>query len=205
MPTTTIESVKKPLSTLISAFKTQKTPVFGGISPQDAKLIYDQMRSETFAKKNLWRVTVTSSLASVNVPAERFNLFATEVDYSVFTIQADKVKIGGMTVDLVDSAEPIELRITTLDDQSGTLKRWFRAHFEAVTANDGTVNEPAKYAIGIKVSHGFINPDEEPEDGRFEINGYFRPQSLDLSLSRREDALEEISMTFSQLDTFMRP
>ena len=31
------------------------------------------------------------------------------------------------------------------------------------------------------------------------------PASYEVGLSRREDALEEIQMTFTQLDTFMRP
>lgn len=180
------------------------TPVFGGISAQEAKQIYDQMRAETFGKKNIWRVTISSDLESgtYDMP-ERFNLFATDVEYSPFMLQGDKAKIGSVAIDFIDSAEAIELRITTLDDQKGTLKRWFEKHFRAAASLDGTVLEPGNYAVKITVAHGFINPDEEPN--HFEIKGYFRPQSLDVSLSRREDALEEVSMTFSQLDTFMRP
>lgn len=185
-------------------FWSTATPVFGGISPKDARQIYDQMRAETLGKKNLWRIDVSSDLddGAYDMP-ERFNLFALDVEFSAFTIQGDKVKIGAAAIDFVDSGEPLEVRITTLDDSKGTLKRWFEKHYRSATADDGTVMEPGRYAVKLCIAHGWINPEDEPN--HFEVKGYFRPQSIDLSLSRREDALEELSMTFSQLDTFMRP
>ena len=180
------------------------TPLLGGISAREAKRIYDQVRGERLAKKNLWLLEVTSALnnGSMNMP-DRFNLFATEVEYSPFIIAGDKRRVGGAVVDAVQGAEPIELRMTTLDDQAGSLKMWFEHHAAAVAAKDGTVGVPANYAIRIKLVHSFITP--ESNRGGYQSSGLFRPVNLDASLSRREDGLQEVQMTFSQLDTFMRP
>lgn len=181
-----------------------ETPLFGGISPMDARKIYEQCRAETYSKKNLWLLEVTSNLGggSFNM-SERFNLFATDVEYAPFNVVGDKVKIGSSTVDLVESSEPVELRITTMDDDLGTIKRWYLTHANACTARDGTVAEPGKYAIRFKIVHSFINTDNRSD--WYETIGYFRPSGMDLSLSRREDNVEEIQMTFTQLDTFIRP
>ena len=96
-----------------------------------------------------------------------------------------------------------ELRLTTIDDQQGTLKRWFAAHHGAAAPRDGTVGVPDSYAITIKVVHAFIT--RGSNRGGYEDIGMFRPANMALSLSRREDGLEEVQMSFSQLDTFMRP
>lgn len=180
------------------------TPLLGGISAREAKRIYDQVRGERLAKKNLWLLEVTSALnnGSMNMP-DRFNLFATEVEYAPFIVAGDKHRVGGAVIDAVQGAEPIELRMTTLDDQAGSLKMWFEHHAAAVAAKDGTVGVPANYAIRIKLVHSFITP--ESNRGGYQSIGLFRPISLDVSLSRREDGLQELAMAFSQLDTFMRP
>ncbi len=150
------------------------TPLLGGISPREAKRIYDQVRGERLAKKNLWLLEVTSALnnGGMNMP-DRFNLFATEVEYSPFIIAGDKRRVGGAVADAVQGAEPIELRMTTLDDQAGSLKMWFEHHAAAVAARDGTVGVPANYAIRIKLVHSFITP--ESNRGGYQSIGLFRP------------------------------
>ncbi|MOA49877.1 hypothetical protein D3C78_1728180 [compost metagenome] len=100
----------------------------------------------------------------------------------------------------MQSSEAVELRITTLDDRAGSLKRWFENHAAAVAARDGTVGVPANYAITFTIQHAFVG-----DAKGFEGKGLYRPVSYEVGLSRREDALEEIQMTFTQLDTFMRP
>jgi hypothetical protein len=180
------------------------TPLLGGISPAEAKRIYGQVRDERHAKKNLWLLEVTSRLGGgiMNMP-DRFNLFATEVEYSPFIIAGDKRRVGGAVIDAPQGVEPVEMRLTTLDDQGGSLKTWFEHHAAAVAARDGTVGMPADYAIRIKVVHSFIT--QESNRGGYENIGLFRPVNLDVSLSRREDGLQELLMAFTQLDTFMLP
>lgn len=178
------------------------TPLLGGISPTEAKRIYDELRSNTLAKKNLWLIEVSSALLGSN-ESQRFNLFATELEYAPFIIEGDKKRVGGAVVDVVQGAGPVELRLTTMDDSSGSIKKWFADHHNAVAARDGTVGTPAQYAIKLRVVHSFITTGSN--QGGYEDVGLFRPANLDVSLSRREDGLQEVQMTFSQLDTFMRP
>lgn len=176
------------------------TPLFGGITPTEARRIYEEMRGQSLAKKNLWLLEVSSPLQGDQA---RFNLFATDVEYAPFIVTGEKRRIGGALTDAVQGGEAVELRLTTMDDQAGTLKRWFAAHYGAVSAQDGTVGVPASYAIKIKLVHAFITA-ESNRSGYQDI-GLYRPANLDVSLSRREDGLEELQMTFSQLDTFMSP
>ncbi len=177
------------------------TPLFGGISPNEAKRIYDDMRGQRLSKKNLWLIEVSSKLQGD--ASQRFNLFATDIEYAPCTIVSEKRKVGGAVVDSVQGSEPVELRMTTLDDQSGSLKKWFVAHHHAAASHDGTVGVPAHYAIRIRIVHAFITASSNRAG--YENVGLFRPASIELGLSRRENGLQEVQMTFSQIDTFMRP
>ena len=175
------------------------TPLFGGISPTEARRIYEELRGQKLAKKNLWLIEVDSSRDGDK--SQQFNMFATDLEYAPLTITGEKHRIGAASVDAVRSAEPIELRLTTMDDHSGFVKRWFEAHCAAVAAPDGTVGVPGDYAVRIKVVHAFIT--KGSNKGGYENIGLFRPANMELSLSRREDGLQEVQLTFTQMDTFM--
>jgi hypothetical protein len=179
------------------------TPLFGGITPAEAKRKHDEIMATRFAKKNLFLIEVSSSLFGNGWNFDRFNLFATDVTYAPITISGEKRRIGSAAVDIVNSSDPIEMRITTKDDQAGTIRRWFAAHSAKVAGTDGTVGVPAEYAIKIKIVHAFIT--RESNRGGYEDIGLFRPANIEVDLSRRDDNLEEIQMSFTQLDTFMRP
>lgn len=178
------------------------TPLYGGISPREAKQIYDELRNNRYARKNLYLLEVSSKLASLPGDVSgRFNMFAVDLDYAPYTITGEKKKIGAAHVDITNSADPVELRMTTMDDQDGFIKQWFAAHCAAAAAQDGTVGVPDKYAISIRIVHGFIT--EGSNQGGYEDVGDFRPANMDISLSRRDQALSELQLTFVQLDTFM--
>lgn len=177
------------------------TPLFGGISPAEARTIYQEMRSASFCRKNLWLIEVSSWL--MDDVSSRFNMFAIDLDYSPLTISGEKRKIGAAHIDTVNSADPIELRITTMDDTDGFIKEWFRVHCAATAAPDGTVGLPYEYAIKIKIVHGFIT--QGSNFGGYQDLGRFRCGNMDVSMSRREDGLQELPLSFIQLDTFMTP
>lgn len=178
------------------------TPLFGGITPTEARQIYQTMRDVRLSKKNLFLIEVSSALMGDWI-SQWFNLFATELDYAPLIISGDKRKVGGAVLDSVQSSEPVELRITTMDDQFGTIKRWYEQHHATTVARDGTVGTPSQYAIQFKIVHSFITRASTPY-GAYESIGWFRPSNLEISLSRRDDAMQEIQMTFSQLDTFIK-
>jgi hypothetical protein len=174
------------------------TPLYGGITPKEAKAIHQETIGTRRSKKNLFLVRVSSPLMG-DVSSE-FNLFCTDIEHGPVTITGDKHKVGTAVVDGVSGTEVDEIRMTTLDDQRGTIRNWFEQHSAAAASVDGTVGVPAEYAITIEILHSFVT-----DLGGFKTKGLFRPVSYEISLSRRDDALEEVQMTFTQLDTFMRP
>ena len=149
-------------------------------------------------------IEVTSNLnyGEQNLP-QLFNLFATEVSYSPCIMTGEAVRIGGANYDAVRGHEPSELFVTAYDDAQGTIKKWFAAHHHAASATDGTIAEPATYAIKIRIIHAAIT--DGTARNAFKVSGYFRPNNIECSLSRSDDGMEEVQMTFTQLDTFMRP
>ncbi|MGZ8220096.1 MAG: hypothetical protein ACXWT0_00460 [Methylobacter sp.] len=177
------------------------TPLFGGLSPSEAREIFNEMRGTKYCRKNLWLIEVSS--AAFGDASGRFNLFATDLEYAPFTITGEKHKVGAAHVDSVTSADPVELRLTTYDDDSGFIKYWFKTHCQVAVNGDGTVGVPADYAIKIKIVHGFVTQDSNL--GGYEDIGLFRPGNIDLNLSRKEDSLQELSLSFVQLDTFIEP
>lgn len=203
----------------------KKIPLWGGITPVEAAEIYDDMQSfqNKFAKKNLFLVQVKSKYDDKNststVISKIFNMFVTELDYAPFTLIGEKRKVGSASIDSVQASEPVTLRITTIDDINGTIKKWFFSHVSAAANADGTVGVPDDYAIEFKIYHSVISETQATdkkmmtykkdgtEDGwiypSYRDIGLFRPANLEFNLSRREDGLQEIQMTFEQLDTFM--
>jgi len=179
------------------------TPMFGGVSPLEALEIYHKMRGNVWCKKNLWILEIDSKLTGDN--SEKFNMFAYNLEFSPVTITGEKKQIGAAHVDLVNSADPIELTITTMDNEDGYIKLWFEKHGAACASSDGTVGLPADYAIKIRVIHGFIKKasDKDGNTAGYKSEGWYRVGNMSLSLSRSEQALSEITMTFVQLDTFM--
>lgn len=178
--------------------------IMGGVTPAEAKKIFDDVHGQVYARKNLWMIEVTSNLnyGEQNLP-QLFNLFATEVSYSPCIMTGEAVKIGGANYDAVRGHEPSELSVTAYDDAQGTIKKWFAAHHHAASATDGTIAEPATYAIKIRIIHAAIT--DGTARNAFKVSGYFRPNNIECSLSRSDDGMEEVQMTFTQLDTFMRP
>jgi hypothetical protein len=174
------------------------TQLYGGITPKEAKRIHQEAIGTRRGKKNLFLVRITSPL--MGDFSDDFNLFCTDIEHGPVTITGDKHKIGTAVVDGVSGTEVDEIRMTTLDDQRGTIRNWFEQHSAAAASVDGTVGVPAEYAITIEILHSFVT-----DLGGFKTKGLFRPVSYEISLSRRDDALEEVQMTFTQLDTFMRP
>ena len=172
--------------------------LYGGITPTEAKRIFQEAVDAKRAKKNLFLLTVQSALAGDF--SHEFNLFCTDIERGPSEVSGGKVRAGSAQLDTLTQAEPVVLRITTMDDRAGTLKRWFEAHIAAVAAQDGTFGVPADYSIVFTVQHAFVG-----DVGGFTGRVLCRAQSYEVSLSRREDALEELQMTFTQLDTFMSP
>lgn len=173
-------------------------PLFGGVTLKRAKEIHREAVATPWARKNLFHVTVDSPIAIGNGATNIFNLFCIGADYSPITLTGTKHAIGTSVVDVLKATESIDLRLTTLDDTAGTLKSWFTNLARLAAPSDGTVNVPADFATRFTIRHAFI----DGERG-FPDRALFRPGALETSLSRTDQGMQELTMTFVQLDTFM--
>lgn len=129
-----------------------------------------------------------------------FNLFATSVSYTPNTMTGERVHFGAASMDKLTGTEPVELQITTMDDEVGTLKRWFDGKFAQAAHSDGTFGLPYEYCVNITIYHAVPQADERA----YQFNATFRPQNIQHELARAEQAMQEIQMTFSQFDTFIK-
>lgn len=189
-------------------FLSTPSRVFGGITPLAAKQMHAKIAGTSYALKNLFFIEVQELNSNSGVPAatsDCFNFFATEVEYSSVTLTGEKRHAGGATVDGVQGREAVELSITTLDDVNGTLKTWFQLKSRKAVAIDGTVGVPYDYLVRIKIRHATQSMEAARAMGASSIFGstyLMRPVSLAHPLSRREQAAQEVHMTFTQFDTF---
>lgn len=163
---------------------------FAGLKPSEAKAISSAVTNTPYSRKNLWFLEIENS-------GEAVNLFAIDIDYNMATVRSDKRIIGGITIDTVQGRDPVELRITCYDDIDGSIKKWFLEAIEKTSSADGTVGLPGDYAMKIRVVHGNI----VDHDKSYRFDKLFRPVSIETNLSRRDQALEELQLSFTEIET----
>jgi hypothetical protein len=127
------------------------------------------------------------------------NLFAVNVNYGANTIAGDKVRIGGGSIDVLAAAEHTELTLVTYDDEVGTLKRWFEEKCAQAVHADGSFGLPDDYCINITVYHATPVANKRAYRAMYRM----RPAGLSHELARGEQGLAELTMTFTQFDTFI--
>lgn len=178
-----------------------RSPMMGGGSLSNVREVMERVLTGGHVHKNLFLLEVSSF--SEGDFSSLFNLMAVDVDYDPFNIAGDKQRVGGATVDRVNGQEAVEMRFTTFDNQAGELKKFWARHHAAAVSRDGTTGVPANYAIRIKLLHGVVEGGDAPSSA-YADEGLFRVQTMTVSNSRREPGLQELQMTFSQLDSFMK-
>lgn len=137
----------------------------------------------------------TALSVGVSVP-HMFNLLGESVAYST-ALGGEKVAVGGATLDKLIGAEPVELEFSTLDDEVGTIKRWFRGKQLQAVHRDGTVGLPDDYCVRITIQHGHAKASTDAYAARWRM----RPVSISHSLSRSDANVERLQMTFTQSDS----
>lgn len=182
--------------------RNQALPIYGGLSIAQVQRLHDEVLSANHVRKNLFVLEITSY--AEGDMSDVFNLLCVDLEYEPWNIAADKQRAGGVVLDFVTGQEAVEMRMTTYDNEDGALKSFFARHHAAVAAQDGSVGVPAEYALKIKVLHGVAKGGNRVSSA-YADEGLFRVASCGVGLSRREQALQELPLTFSQLDTFMKP
>lgn len=175
--------------------------LIGGLSVSKVREIYQQVSGIGHAKKNLWFLRITD-VAPGDGDLTDFNLFATDVSYSPCTLAGEPVRIGSQSFDNVQGAERVDLQLTTLDDSKGSLKRWFEERHERIAHRDGTFGVPSEYLIRIEILHAFVSPDAQGAGAGKWDKFIMRPVAIQYEKTRREDALDELQMSFTEFDTF---
>lgn len=197
-------------------FQMQPSKAMGGVEPQVAKKMMQESIQTNFGRKNLFIVELLSYRVDesfglgVEWPSDsgkyaRLNMFVSDVSYGPITLTGDRQKVGSASLDQLTGSEHIELRLTTFDDESGSVKSWFTNLAKAAARRDGTFGVPEEYLAQIRVTHSFVTDDsarlwlqgEEP----WSATAWFRPVSMELDLSRKDDAIEELTLVFTQYDT----
>lgn len=175
-----------------------KSRLYGGVTLAKAREIFKKHSAINFAKANLWFIRISDLSDNGGIMAD-FNMFATNVSYAPITISSEAMRAGSGSFDVVQGSERVSMRVTTLDDEDGTIKKWFSDRGSRVCHADGTYGLPVDYLLRVEVYHAHIT-DEAP-------SAYFdeylmRPAGIEYDLSRRDDALQELQLSFEQFDTF---
>jgi hypothetical protein len=188
-------------------FNSMANPLLGGITPLEASQIYADVMATKYAKKNLFFLEILDYFPQQGGTQQKasglFNLFATGLSFSAQTVTGEAVNLGAAQMDQIHGSERTEMRITTYDDAYGSMKRWFEYRAGLVAHQDGTFGVPADYIVCVRVLHAAINDEVMQKFGGFEQKFIMRPGQIETELSRTEDGLQEVQMTFTQFDTFM--
>lgn len=137
------------------------------------------------------------------VATSSFDMLAMDVSYGTSLI-SDHVQLGGTFIDRPTGRNPTELQITTMDDEAGTLKRWFEAKIEQVAHTDGTFGLPIDYLVKMEIVHAVPSEEVEGwETAAYRKTVLLRPESMQVDLSRREQALMEHQLVLRQFDPYM--
>lgn len=183
-------------------------PLLGGVTLRKARELYAQMARVSFARKNLWFVRIEDTNPPPGALPDGhagpfLNLFALDVSYTT-AVQGEKVPLGAGFFDRPTGREAVEVQITTMDDSRGTLKRWFEGKMRQFAHDDGTFGLPDEYLVGVEVVHAVpLEATEEAHGRAYRFFARMRPQAIQHELSRRDQALAELPMTFSEFDSFL--
>lgn len=136
------------------------------------------------------------------IAAASFDMLAMDVSYGTSLI-SDHVQLGSSFIDRPTGRNPTELQITTMDDEAGTLKRWFEGKVEQVAHTDGTMGLPAEYLVTMEIVHAVPSDQVGGWEAAYSKTVRLRAESLQVDLSRREQALMEHQFLFKAFDSFM--
>lgn len=179
------------------------------VSPLNlANSTFDSVRDIVSGGLNGFNVDSLGSLASMAAGFSRysrgldFNLFATDVSYPLAQVDTDPQKVGGAVFSTINGTSLTELRITTLDDKRGTLKKWAKLKAALVVLPNGAIGLPITYLLKVRVMHAFIADDIQNAENAYQDEMVMYVTGVETELSRRDDNLQELQITLTQFDTF---
>lgn len=181
--------------------------LWGGVTFDEYRANFVRAASVKHSWKNLFHVQIAERTAvpeSAALSDGFINMLALDVSLSPFTLPGESVPIGSANMDRLASSERVEVRMTTMDDERGSIKRWFMSKCAQATRKDGTFGLPSDYLMVLTITH-MASARTERSDPRLSQAFLVRPSNIDLELSRRAPELEELPLSFVEFDTFMEP
>ena len=184
---------------LTSSVRAGDKVLTGGITLKNYAKIMDEFMAIDLARRNLFMFSAVN-LATGTAP--EMNMLVQSVSYSPFTVRGDAIQIGAGSMDNVTGVEPVQMTVQTLDDVGGSVKTWFKNLKRQMAPGDGTVGLPLDYLIRVSVTHAFAS-NRAKDAGRAYIDSYvMRPNAIEFEGDRRDDGLQEITLSFVEFDTF---
>lgn len=181
--------------------------LWGGVTFDEYRENFTRAASVKHSWKNLFHVQIaerTPVPESAALSDGFINMLALDVSLTPFTLPGESVPIGSANMDRLASSERVEIRMTTMDDERGTVKRWFMSKCAQATHKYGTFGLPSDYLMTLTLTH-MASARTERDDPRLSQSWLVRPANIDLELSRRAPELEELPLSFVEFDTFMDP
>jgi hypothetical protein len=199
------------------ATSVQSTPtwLYAGMSAQQFQAASMKHIQTHHARKNLWYIEIEDPNPPMGDGNSRMvNQFAVDVSYTPWTIQGDAVSVGSAQIDAISASERTEIKLTTFDSAGGKIGKWFEGKCAQIANADGSFGVMNDYKLYLRIRRMAVGRDgwvhtytdgvtenKEGWDDQFMV----RATSMERELSRRESALSELQLTFTQLDTFILP
>lgn len=175
----------------------------GNLSIWDAWQNYKLMNIDNLSHKNFFVLEINdrsnSAPTSNGNRHSQFNLLCTSLSFTSFDIPSEAVQVGSIELDKPSANAKTVLNITVFDDEIGTIKRWAENKATMITASDGTFMPPAYYVFEVRIVFG----SNIANSAFYEQIYLMRVQTMPHELSRNDQGLEELQLTFTQVDTFM--
>jgi hypothetical protein len=220
-------------SFLADPYQVVPNPLLGGYSRKETQKQAQLAFKTAYAKNNLFLVrlfdknypyTKTITFNSENgLPDSArhlWDLLAMGVSFNPIAITGDAVKLGMLQGDSIQQSERVEVRMTLLDTAQGEIKRYLSAKKKQMINKDATANPPSDYVLEMLIIHidqtigrtkiggkyiGIYDELELLEKSYTKYRYQVRVSTLDIDLNKREDSLQELQVTFTEVDPFMTP
>jgi hypothetical protein len=177
--------------------------VAGGMAFKDMWEIVQATDAYTLSRKNFYVLEISDrSYQSPTAKDGKYSLFhllTTNLSFSSVTIGGEAVQLGSVEIDHLQSSARTEMTLSCYDDAMGTIKNWAKGRANATAPSDGTFGIPFLYLFDVKVIFGTNVENSDYYNETFTM----RLSDLSHELDRSSQALEVVSLKFTQWDTCM--
>jgi hypothetical protein len=181
-------------------------PIFGGLTLERAIQIFQESAGTARAFKSLWHIEIQERKTTEQTPrgiGSKLNLLAIDCTFDPVIANDDQSLVGAAVIDSISGTDRVQVSLTTYDDISGSIQKWFAAKHEQMAHTDGTYGLPSDYLMTMIIRH--MDVDAVGNVGQRAVHRFLvRPSTMSIDLSRRAHDLEELQMRFVQFDTCMQ-